>query len=223
MPSPVALRIISNPEFDRSANTAAATPTPKQVPRPVALEVINNPEFDRSANTAAATPTPKQVHNLSAADLVVGPPVLGEPVVTVTEAADESAFAGTVIASGSTDDNQTLGDDMAGPTREEYDAKLKTVAAETDTKLVRLEGKMDLILSKLDVVREDNRQLRNDVREDHRHTRNNQIATFIGLALLIIGIVAVAPAIFDLGSKFRETITKEIQEQMSHSAPRQQQ
>jgi hypothetical protein len=178
------------------------------VHRPVALRVISNPEFDRSANTAAATPTPEQVHNLSAADLVVGPPVLGAPVLAVTEAADKSAFAGTVIASGPTDDNQTLGDDMAGPTREEYDAKLKTVAAETDTKLARLEGKVDLVLSKLDGVREGN-----------RHTQTIIISSVIALALLIVGL----PVIFDLGSKFRETITKEIQEQMSHSAPRQQQ
>jgi hypothetical protein len=130
----------------------------------------------------------------------------------VTEVADKSAFAGTVIASGSADDNQTLGDDMAGPTREEYDAKLKTVAAETDTKLARLEGKMDLILSKFDGVREDN-----------RHIRNNQLATFIGLGLLIVGIATFAPTIFDLGSKFRETIAKEVQERMLHPAPKQEQ
>jgi uncharacterized membrane protein YdfJ with MMPL/SSD domain len=98
---------------------------------------------------------------------------------------------------------------MSELTREEHNAKLDAVRAETDTKIARLEGKLDLVLSKLD-----------DVRADNRHTRNNQIAIGIALAILIVGVVAaaltVAPAIFDLGSKFHETIIKEIHEQMSH-------
>lgn len=83
-------------------------------------------------------------------------------------------------------------------------AKIAAAEARTDTKITRMEGKMDLILSKLE-----------DVREDNRHTRNNQILIGVSLALLIIGVVAAAPVIFDLGSKFRETITKEIQEQLA--------
>jgi len=54
---------------------------------------------------------------------------------------------------------KTEGDEMAGPTREELDAKLQAAAAETDTKIARLEGKMDLVLLKLDHVLEGNRHI----------------------------------------------------------------
>jgi hypothetical protein len=97
------------------------------------------------------------------------------------------------------DEAKTEDDEMAGPTREEIDAKLETVGAQTDAKIVRLEGKMDLVLSKLD-----------DAREGNRHTQNIIISVGVALALLIIGVVAAAPVIFDLGSKFHETIIKEL-------------
>jgi hypothetical protein len=104
--------------------------------------------------------------------------------------------------------SEALGDDMAGPTREEIDAKLKTVGAETDTKIARLEGKLDLVISKLD-----------GVREDGRSTRANMWVIGVSLALLIIGVAAAAPAIFDLGMKVREGISKEIQEQVHKVSP----
>jgi hypothetical protein len=93
------------------------------------------------------------------------------------------------------------------PTREEIQAQIAASEARGETKLARLEGKLDLVLVKLD-----------DVREDGRHTRNNAILIGVSLALLIIGIVATAPVIFDLGSKFRETITKEVQDRIPQSA-----
>jgi hypothetical protein len=85
-------------------------------------------------------------------------------------------------------------------------AKIEAAEARTDTKIARLEGKLDLVLSKLD-----------DQKDDGRHTRNNVILVGVSLALLIIGSVAIAPVIFDLGSKFRETVTKEVQEQVQHT------
>ena len=95
---------------------------------------------------------------------------------------------------------------MTNPTREEIQAQIAASEARGETKLARLEGKLDLVLLKLD-----------DVKEDGRHTRNNAILIGVSLALLIIGSIAAAPVIFDLGFKLRETVTKEVQEQVQHA------
>jgi hypothetical protein len=88
------------------------------------------------------------------------------------------------------------------------DAKIAAAEARTDTKIVRLEGKIDLVLSKLDSIS----QTYKDVREGHRSVIANIWIVFAALAAIIIGAVAAAPVIFDLGMKVRETITKEVQE-----------
>jgi hypothetical protein len=152
-------------------------------PTPPLRLVVDNPEFRHSANVASA-------------QIMIS---TSPPTVTVEPSVwEQSPFQESQVNAD--------GDEMASPTREELDAKLETIAAQTDTKVARLEGKMDLVLSKLDGVREDN-----------RHLRNNVIGVGIALALLIIGVVAAAPVIFDLGFEVRETISKEIQERMPHS------
>jgi hypothetical protein len=87
---------------------------------------------------------------------------------------------------------------MANPTREEMTANLEAVEARTDTKIARLEGKIDLVLSKLD-----------GVREDGRATRANQWVIGFGLAGLIVALVVAFPAFFDIGSKVRDMIREE--------------
>ena len=88
------------------------------------------------------------------------------------------------------------------------DAKIAAVEARTDTKIVRLEGKLDLVLSKI-----------GDVREGQRWVVANIWVVFAALAAIIIGSIAAAPAIFDLDVRVRETITKEIQERMPAPTP----
>jgi hypothetical protein len=79
----------------------------------------------------------------------------------------------------------------------------------TDAKIARSEGKLDLVLSKLDDMREDNRSLRTNIN-----------AVGIGLALLIIACVAGAPVVIDFGFKLRETISKEVLDQVQTIAPK---
>jgi hypothetical protein len=83
------------------------------------------------------------------------------------------------------------------------DAKIAAAEARTDAKIARSEGKLDLVLSKLDDMREDNRSLRTNIN-----------AVGIGLALLIIACVAGAPVVIDFGFKLRETISKEVLDQI---------
>lgn len=83
------------------------------------------------------------------------------------------------------------------------DAKIAAAEARTDAKIARSEGKLDLVLSKLDDMREDNRSLRTNIN-----------AVGIGLALLIIACVTAAPVVIDFGFKLRETIAKEVRDQL---------
>ena len=96
---------------------------------------------------------------------------------------------------------------MPNPTEVELNAKLEAVEARTDTKIVRLEGKLDLVLEAV-------RSTKEEGRDNRRAVIANLWVIFGALVVLIGIIVTVAPVIFDLGSKFRETVTKEIQEQI---------
>ncbi len=89
------------------------------------------------------------------------------------------------------------------------DAKIAAAEARTDAKIARSEGKLDLVLSKLD-----------DMREDNRGLRININAVGVGLALLIIACVAGAPVVIDFGFKLRETISKEVLDQVQTIAPK---
>jgi hypothetical protein len=67
--------------------------------------------------------------------------------------------------------------------------------ARTDTKMARMEGKLDLVLSKLD-----------GVRDDYRNTRATQWVIGLGLAVLIIAVVALLPVFFSVGAQIRDDV-----------------
>jgi hypothetical protein len=79
------------------------------------------------------------------------------------------------------------------------DAKIAASEARTETKIVRMEGKLDLVVSKLDSLREDNRA-----------TRANQWVIGFGLAVLIVAVAALFPVFFDMGGKVKDWIREEV-------------
>jgi hypothetical protein len=81
-------------------------------------------------------------------------------------------------------------------------AEIAAAEARTDTKIVRMEGKLDLVLSKLDGVREDN-----------RGTRANQWIIGVSLAVLIVAIAGLFPVFFGIGTQVRDLVHSEIQSQ----------
>jgi hypothetical protein len=83
------------------------------------------------------------------------------------------------------------------------DAKLGRAAAETDTKIARCEGKLDLVLSKLD-----------SVRDDYVTTRTNQWVIGLGLAVLIVAVAAIFPVFFSVGAQIRDMVQKEVKAQI---------
>ena len=96
--------------------------------------------------------------------------------------------------------------------------KIAAAEARTDTKIARLEGKMDLVLTKLDASIAGSESIRREVKDSEKAVRANAWVIF-GALVVVIGILyTVAPVILDLGFKWREAITKEVQEQ-AHKAP----
>jgi hypothetical protein len=92
-------------------------------------------------------------------------------------------------------------------------AEIAASDARTDTKIVRLEGKLDLVLSKFDSVNThiDSVSTRiTDMKDDLRSTRNNIWVVGLGLAGLIVVVVALFPVFFDVGSKMRDLIQTEV-------------
>jgi hypothetical protein len=78
-------------------------------------------------------------------------------------------------------------------------ARISESEAKTETKIARLEGKLDLVLANISAV---DKRL-SDVRGDIRSTRSNIWAVGIAIATLIVAIVVLFPVFFDIGAKSR--------------------
>jgi hypothetical protein len=94
--------------------------------------------------------------------------------------------------------------------REEIDAKIAAAEARGDTKIARMEGKLDLVLSTVNV--------RFDaVTEQITGARSNQWVIAFGLAGLFLTVVAIIvavafgmPAIYSLGTQTRDIVREEV-------------
>jgi hypothetical protein len=86
-------------------------------------------------------------------------------------------------------------------------AEIAAAEARTDTKIVRLEGKLDLVLETVKVSRE-------EARDNRRAVIANGWVIFGALVIIIGVLYTTAPILLDLGFKWRETIAKEIQERL---------
>jgi hypothetical protein len=113
------------------------------------------------------------------------------------------------------DDRRTVyGGEMATPTREEINAEIAAAEARTDTKIVRLEGKIDLVISKLDAANTINAAIRQEVRDSRRAVIANAWVIFAAMVGIVAIVATVGPMIFDLGMRTREAISKDIQERL---------
>ncbi len=123
--------------------------------------------------------------------------------------------------------SQESGDGMAdAPTREEMNANLRAAGAETDTKIARMEGKLDLVLSKIDGLntrfedaRADAKEARATAHSDNVATRANIWVVGLGLAVLIVAVAALFPAFFGMGAQVKDLVHSEIQQQIPQQKP----
>lgn len=106
------------------------------------------------------------------------------------------------------------------PSREELDAKLESQGAQTDTKIARLEGKLDLVIAKLDYVMKDNSETRDTIRSEGQNSRVITWTVGVGILAVVVAAIALFPAIFDMGSKNQEGLNRAVREYFdSHLAP----
>jgi hypothetical protein len=106
---------------------------------------------------------------------------------------------------------------MNDPTREEINAIIKASEAGTETKIARLEGKIDtlaaMLLGRLDALRDD---VRNSD-EYNRTTRWMLFGTFLAgifaIAALIVGMATYGDALFWRGMNVRDVVQSVIKEQ----------
>jgi hypothetical protein len=101
------------------------------------------------------------------------------------------------------------------------DAKIAASEARGDTKIARMEGKLDLVISKIDAMnirfddaRGDAREARATAHSDNVATRANIWLAFFGIVAVIVAIYALFPTFFDMGSKMRDSIEKEVTRQI---------
>jgi hypothetical protein len=100
------------------------------------------------------------------------------------------------------------GSKMSDISREEIKAHIDASEARGETKIARLEGKLDLVLSRL-----------NDVNENVRSSKANQWVIGLGLAVLIVAVVALFPVFFGMGTQIRDMIHSEVQSQIPNTPP----
>ncbi|MCJ2092270.1 hypothetical protein MKK67_07145 [Methylobacterium sp. J-072] len=103
-----------------------------------------------------------------------------------------------------------VGQPMAGPTREEIDAKIAAAEARGDTKLKGLEGKIDLLIQTLGEVRNDNRSLKTNIW--------TVCAIIVAAIVGVAGIIAaVVPFAFQTGIQFKDLTDQAIATRSSGS------
>lgn len=76
-------------------------------------------------------------------------------------------------------------------------SEIAAAEARTDTKIVRLEGKLDLVLSKLDAYNTNVGEVRRDVSESRRAVITNAWVICATIVAVIIGLAAISPALID--------------------------
>jgi len=79
------------------------------------------------------------------------------------------------------------------------DAKIAASEARTDTKIVRIEGKLDLLLSESKATRE-------DIKESKRTTWTVGLTIAGIIVSVIIGIITMLPSFFDMGKNFQNAV-----------------
>lgn len=97
------------------------------------------------------------------------------------------------------------------------DAKIAASEARNDTKIAQITGKLDLVLSKLDAAQDETRTAFSHIKDDNRAVRANQWVIAVGLAILIVAVVALFPVFFGIGTQVKDMVDHAVE---SHFTPK---
>jgi hypothetical protein len=186
---------------------------PQSAPRP-------SPWSDPSGNTASVSATggiQTGVSNLIAyrfapsADL--GPfAAMSAPNDPFSAASQMAQMMAQIVSPAVAEDV-----DMSDPTREEIGAYIKASEAGTETKIARLEGKIDTlaatIVGKIDSLKEDVSRSEDYNRDTRWVLLATTITSVIALAGLIVAMATYGDALFGRGMNVRDVVQAVIKEQ----------
>jgi hypothetical protein len=112
---------------------------------------------------------------------------------------------------------------MAEIGREELAANFRAAAAETDTKIVRMEGKIDLLANtisgKLDAVSTEIGRAQQDAKDTKWILFGTILASALALMGLIIGLATYGDALFSRGMDVHKVIEETINAQKATTKP----
>jgi len=87
------------------------------------------------------------------------------------------------------------------------DLKIQAAESRTDTKIVRLEGKLDLMLARVEAIGADARRGADEV-----HRYRNSVWAAAGAVMVILGLLfTVGQWMFGTGMQLREAVRSEVQ------------
>lgn len=95
------------------------------------------------------------------------------------------------------------------------DAKIAASEARTGEKFAKLDGKLDLILEKIETVRAQS----TDARTEARTTRRTVVGTGISLAALLLAVFALYSNGFNMGTKVGDVARIEAEQTYNRLAP----
>ena len=110
---------------------------------------------------------------------------------------------------------------MAELTREEIDAKIDKSNAQTETKIVRLEGKIDtlsaVLVGKIDSLKEDIQKTDNYNRDSRLIIVASIFAAVIALGGLFVAMMTFGDALFGRGMNVRDVIETTVKDTLTQS------
>lgn len=100
------------------------------------------------------------------------------------------------------------------PSSGEVDAKIAASEARSETKIVRLEGKLDLVLSRMDGIGRDMDNIRHDIRSSRATVIAVVVAVGIGIAALMATMFGSLPSFFGMSTYIHDLVTREVHSQV---------
>lgn len=106
------------------------------------------------------------------------------------------------------------GSDGTSPPMDATDAKIAAAEARTDVKFAKIEGKLDLIVSRLDTINTN----ATDAKSEARTTRRTIVGTGLSLGALILAIAAFGVNVFGMGSRVDDIARAEARQVYNQAA-----
>jgi hypothetical protein len=108
---------------------------------------------------------------------------------------------------------------MAGPTREEIDAKLETIEAKMDGRVATITGKIDALIERIDGMNAKSELRQNHIEANTKGVKETIIATGGVVVAVVVAVIALAAAVFESGKGFGTAVEQVKASAAASTAP----